>query len=48
MGDGDAAQFERNQRPRHEVRRMSDNHLVLKIAGGVVLGLLVWNAFERY
>jgi hypothetical protein len=27
---------------------MSDNHLVLKIAGGVVLGLLIWNAFERY
>jgi len=27
---------------------MSDNYLVLKIAGGVVLGLLVWNAFERY
>lgn len=27
---------------------MSDNYLVLKIAGGVVLGLLVWNVFDRY
>lgn len=27
---------------------MSDNYLVLKIAGGVVLGLLFWNVFERY
>ena len=27
---------------------MSDNYLVLKIAGGVVLGLLAWSAFERY
>lgn len=27
---------------------MRDNYLVFKIAGGVVLGLLLWNAFERY
>lgn len=27
---------------------MSDNYLVLKIAGGVVLGLLLWNVIERY
>jgi hypothetical protein len=27
---------------------MSDNYLVLKIAGGVVLGLLAWNVIERY
>ena len=27
---------------------MSDNYLVLKIATGVVLGLLVWNVFDRY
>jgi hypothetical protein len=27
---------------------MKDDYLVLKIAGGVVLGLLIWNAFERY
>lgn len=27
---------------------MNDNYIVLKIAAGVVLGLLLWNAFERY
>ena len=27
---------------------MSDNYLVLKIAAGVVLGLLAWNVFDRY
>ena len=27
---------------------MEERHPVLKIAGGVVLGLLVWSAFERY
>jgi hypothetical protein len=27
---------------------MSDNYLVLKVAGGIVLGLFVWTGIERY
>lgn len=27
---------------------MSDKHLVLKVAGGIVLGLLIFNAIDRY